>query len=71
MALKCQGESCIVRSPICEDTCPTGGLMILQTLLRAVQAMIIGTMAGLMFLAATVLASLETVFRKKVRPKPI
>jgi len=43
--------------------------MILQTLLRAVQAMIIGTMAGLMFLAATVLASLETVFRKKVRRK--
>jgi len=33
--------------------------------------MIIGTMAGLMFLAATVLASLETVFRKKVRQKPM
>jgi nitrate reductase gamma subunit len=45
--------------------------MILQTLLRAVQALIIGTMAGLMFLAATVLASLETVFTKKVRRKPI
>jgi hypothetical protein len=43
-----------------------GRISISHTLLRAIQAMIIGALAGIMFLIAIVLAAFEKVFTKRL-----
>jgi hypothetical protein len=44
---------------------------MLHTLVRAIQALMIAVLAGMMLLLATVLAALGTIFKKHAREKPV